>query len=323
MIERAMSSSSWRGGGVVVVLASLLAAMLAPSSARAAEPVAAAEQLFQEARVLVAAGDYAAACPKLEASQKLEPAVGTQFNLADCWEHVGRTASAHAMFMQVARIARAAGKFEREKSARERASALEPKLARVRFVVKASAPGLEVFVDDASVAKATWGEAFAIDPGTHRVRATAPDRTPWSASLVAQASQTSELTVPQLVDPRPPAVSRPVVAEPPSAQKTLALVAGGVGVAGLLAGGVAGVVALSSRSTAQRECPSELYAFRCPTEDGTSAWNSATTAGDVSTVAFVIGGAFVAGAAVLWFTAPKARTRVGTSLTGVRLEGSF
>jgi hypothetical protein len=319
MIERAMS----RRSGAVSILASLLALVLLPSSARADEPVAAAEQLFQEARVLVAAGNYAAACPKLEASQKLEPAVGTQFNLADCWEHVGRTASAHSMFMQVARIARAAGKFEREKSARERASALEPKLARVRFVVKASAPGLEVFVDDSPVAKTTWSEAFAIDPGTHRVRATAPDRTPWSASLVAQASRTSELTVPELEDPRPPAASRLVAAKPPSAQKNVALVAGGVGVAGLIVGGVAGAIALSGRSKAQRECPSELYAFRCPTEDGASAWNSATTAGDVSTVAFVVGGAFVAGAAVLWFTAPKSRTRVGTSLTGVRLEGSF
>ena len=77
----------------VVALASL--AMLVARTAYAEDSVAVAEHLFQEARVLVERGDYAAACPKLEASQKLEPAVGTQFNLADCYEHVGRTASAH------------------------------------------------------------------------------------------------------------------------------------------------------------------------------------------------------------------------------------
>lgn len=299
------------------------ALVIAPAVARAADPAPTAEQLFQEARVLVEKGDYAAACPKLEASQKLEPAVGTQFNLADCWEHVGRTASAHAMFMQVARIARAAGKFEREKSAKERAAALEPNLARVRLVVKATAPGLEVFIDDAAVDKATWREPFAIDPGTHRVRASAPDRTPWEGALGARPGQVADLEVPELVDPRPHEAPAPVVVQPSSTQKTLALVAGGVGVAGLVVGGIAGAVALSNRSTANEQCPSEVYAFRCPTEAGTSAWNSATSAGDVSTVAFVVGGVFVAGAAVLWFTAPKAKTRVGTSLTGVRLEGSF
>lgn len=304
----------------------LAALLLAPSAARADEPVPTAEQLFQEARALVEKGDYAAACPKLEASQKLDPAVGTQFNLADCWEHVGRTASAHGMFMQVARIARAAGKFEREKSARERAAALEPRLARVHLVVKATAPGLEVLLDDVAVDKASRSEPFAIDPGAHRIRATAPDRTPWESTLDANEKQTTEVIVPELVDPRPPAPApqpQPVVVQPSSTQKTLALVAGGVGVAGLIVGGIAGAVALSHRSTAQEECPSEVYAFRCPTEQGTSAWNSATSAGDVSTVAFVAGGVFVAGAAVLWLTAPKARTRVGTTLTGVRLEGSF
>lgn len=319
-----MMERTTRTTALTLAFMSTIGAVFAPSSARAAEPLATAEQLFQEARVLVEKGDYAGACPKLEASQKLEPAVGTQFNLADCWEHVGRTASAHATFLQVARIARAAGKFERENSAKERAAALEPKLARVRLVVKAPAPGLEITLDDAIVDKATWAEPFPIDPGAHRVRASAPDRTPWKGTLAANASQTAEVTVPELVDPRPPVTARPIVVAPPSStQRTLALVAGGVGVAGLVVGGVSGIVALSNRSTAQRECPSEVYSYRCPTQEGSAAWNSATSAGDVSTVAFIAGGVFVAGAAVLWFTAPKSHTRVGTSLSGVRVEGTF
>jgi hypothetical protein len=228
------------------------------------------------------------------------------------------------MFMQVARIARAAGKFERETSARERAASLEPRLARVRLVVRATAPGLEVYVDETLVDKATRSEAFPIDPGLHRIRASAPGRTPWEGTLTATASETAELDVPELVDPRP-VTPREVAAPspPPSTQKALALVAGGVGAVGLIAGGVAGVVSLTSRSTGQRECPAETYAFRCPTEEGASAWNRATSAGDVSTVAFVIGGAFVAGAAVLWLTAPRAPARVGTSLAGVLVEGRF
>ena len=149
----------------------------------------------------VGKGDYAAACPKLEASQKLEPAVGTQFNLADCFEHVGRTASAYALFSQVVCIAHSAGKFEREKSAKERAAALEPKLARVRLEVTAPAPGLEVRIDDVLVEKTAWSEAFPIDPGEHRgVSASAPSHRAWEGTLSGQASQLVVVKVPELVD---------------------------------------------------------------------------------------------------------------------------
>ena len=313
-----------RGAHALGAASLVLAGLLAPAPALADDSVQSAEALFQEARVLVEKGDYAAACPKLEASQKLEPAVGTQFNLADCFEHVGRTASAYALFGQVARIARSAGKFERERSAKERAAALEPKLARVRLDVKAPAPGLEVRIDDVPVDKAAWAEPFPIDPGEHRVSASAPSRGTWEGTLSGRASQLAVVEVPELADttvhvePAP----APVVAAP-SSQRTFAIVAGAVGVAGVIVGAVSGVVALSNKSTGERECPKALYSFRCPTDEGASAWNSASTAGNVSTVSFIAGGVFLAGAAVLWFTAPSSRTRVGTSLSGVRLEGSF
>ena len=50
--------------------------------------------LFAEGGKLVADGDHTAACPKFEESFHLDPGIGTGFNLADCWEHIGRTASA-------------------------------------------------------------------------------------------------------------------------------------------------------------------------------------------------------------------------------------
>lgn len=296
----------------------------ATSAARADSQVPSAEQLFQEARALVEKGDYAAACPKLEASQQLDPAVGTQFNLADCYEHVGRTATAYALFEEVARIARSAGKFERERSAKERAVALQPKLARIHLDVKATAPGLELRVDDVLVAKSAWSEPFPIDPGAHRIAASAPAHAPWESTITAQEGRLVEQLVPELVDTSVHVAPAPIVIAPVSStQRTLALVAGGIGIAGVAVGAISGFVAVSKRSSAQSECPSDVYAFRCPTESGTAAWNSATTAGNVSTVSFIAGGVFLAGAAVLWFTAPSSRTRVGASASSVRLEGSF
>src|SRR6185295_13337617 len=80
-----------------------------------------AEKLFNDAIALVSAGKYAEACPKFEESQKLDPALGTQFNLADCYEHTERKGTARRLFLEVADAAKAAGKGEREKKSRERA----------------------------------------------------------------------------------------------------------------------------------------------------------------------------------------------------------
>jgi hypothetical protein len=301
-----------------------LLALVTTRSAGADEPAPSAEQLFQEARALVEKGDYAAACPKLDASQKLDPAVGTQFNLADCYEHLGRTATAFALFEDVAKIARSAGKFERERSAKERASALAPKLARIHVDVKATAPGLELRIDDQPLTPGAVAKPFPIDPGPHRIAASAPSHASWGATFAAQPSALVEVSVPELTDtsvrPAPPTA---VDVAPSSTQKTLAIVAGGVGLAGVAVGTVSGIIAVSKRSSAQGECPSDVFAFRCPTESGTAAWNSATTAGNVSTISFVAGGVFLAGAAVLWFTAPSAKTRVGMAPSGLRVEGRF
>jgi hypothetical protein len=74
---------------------------------------AAARSLFDEARALLQAGKAAEACPKLEESQRLDPGMGTMFNLAECYERVGKTASAWTMFLQVASRARAASQADR------------------------------------------------------------------------------------------------------------------------------------------------------------------------------------------------------------------
>src|SRR5512139_1741852 len=84
--------TSMTRGKWVVAAAFALLANLAASAARAqASDKAAAEALFDEGRKLMAEGKYAAACAKLEASQKLDAGVGTQLNLADCYEKSGKT----------------------------------------------------------------------------------------------------------------------------------------------------------------------------------------------------------------------------------------
>src|SRR5688572_1601938 len=92
---------------------------------------AAAEALFREGMKLSKQGNHAQACPKLEESQRLEPSLGVQYYLADCFEKIGRTASAWANFVEVANKARLSGETAKEQTARKRAEELEPKLSRL------------------------------------------------------------------------------------------------------------------------------------------------------------------------------------------------
>ena len=80
--------SSWLGAGAV--------------RADAASDKAASVALFNEGRRLVGLGKLAEACPKFEASFSLVPGIGTQLNLADCYQQLGRTASAWATFRDAA-----------------------------------------------------------------------------------------------------------------------------------------------------------------------------------------------------------------------------
>jgi hypothetical protein len=202
--------------------------LLAPI-ARANEP-AAAEQLYDEAKRLLASGHYAEACPKLEQSQKLDPGLGTQFHLADCWQHVGRTASAWALFREVVSNARAAGQAGRERVARERADALEPFLSKLAIApgVASTIAGLVIHRDGTEVPREAWGSPVPVDPGTHEVRATAPSKQAWQSSVEVEGQgKVVTIDVPLLADaatggtpaPVPPSQPAPVPPPPSTARR--------------------------------------------------------------------------------------------------------
>jgi hypothetical protein len=198
--------------------AAALAALVAfgsTSSTSRADDTAAAQALFDEGKRLIAAGNYKEACPKLEESERLSPALGTRFNLADCYEHIGRTASAWAHFIGAASAAKAAGQPAREKAARDRAAALEPKLAHMAIVVPDAArvSGLEVKRDEETVGAAQWGQAVPVDPGQHAVVATAPGKRAYRAVLDVGEASTTKVLIPSLEDA--PADAAPPAAKPP------------------------------------------------------------------------------------------------------------
>ncbi|MDB4993905.1 MAG: hypothetical protein JWM74_1337 [Myxococcaceae bacterium] len=288
-----------------------------------------AEALFEEAKALMAEGKDAEACPKLEESQRLDPASGTLLNLAGCYEKVGRLASAWSTYAEAGTAAKASGNAEREEVARTQAAALRPRLASLVIHVAPSmkVPGLEVTRDGQRVGAPQWEVALPVDEGEHKIEANAPGRLPWHGSiLVTGEGSTAEVSVPALsVDPAiaEAAKAREVLHARESrfrARRTMALIAGGVGIVGLSVGTLFAIKSKSDHDEADQFCAGSV----CRDQRGVDAGNAAYTAGTVSTVAMVVGVVGLGGATVLWLTAPRptpASAKVGLGPGGLRIEG--
>lgn len=232
---------AWLLSGVLLIAATATARAQPPSRYTKDEALS----LFNEARALMVEGRFAEACPKLEKAEAIDPGMGTLFNLSHCYEQIGRIASAWAGFRDVAAAARAAGQLDREQVARDRASALEPRLSKIRISVpdEAIAPGLSVQRDGVAVSRLLWGTDVPVDPGKHLVTATAPGRETWSSSVeVTGPGKVVILRVPPLAvlggsTPSPPRTTEPP--PPPDGRSAVPGVLLGVLAASGIGGGAA------------------------------------------------------------------------------------
>lgn len=173
-----------------------------------------AEALFDEARRLRDEGKYAACSARLEESQRLDPGGGTLLNLATCRRLEGKTATAHALFVEALAVARRDGRSDRVEAAERAIAELEPTLAFVVVVVPEGARvvGLSVELGDARLADVAWGTRIPVDPGTIRVSVSAPGHTTQTTDIAAAPSSVTPFTVTALRvradDPARPSRSR-------------------------------------------------------------------------------------------------------------------
>lgn len=305
----------------VVAIACALCVGQSPRARAADVDEAGARVLFVEARRLAAAGNYSEACPKFEDSFRLNPGIGTNFNLADCLEHTGRVASAWARFLDVAAATKLAGQPEREKVARDRAAALEPRLAHLIVRVPSPAPGLVIERDKVVVPPSSWGVAVPIDPGLHAISVTAPGMKRWSTEVKVPDGEpaTITLSVPALETlPRPPppvvAAVAPLQPQPQSGPPRRhlsppAVLLGSLGIVGLVTGAVFGAEFQQANSEAKGlcrpvECPSTTEQSRHQ-----SLIDEASRARTLAFVSAAIGGVALASAILLWWRSAETDSR--------------
>lgn len=315
-----------------LALALALATTVAAGAAHAeanAQDVAQARALGQQAQEAFDKKDFAASERAWAAAARLYPVAPTlPLGLARAQAAGGKWVAAqetyNALLVKWGGDASLSPAFKSAvDAARAEREALQPRIPNVVITVS-GAPAPKVTVDGIEVSSAALGFKRPVDPGTHAVKAEAEGHATVEQTFTAKEGVTAEVKLtfgaasgPAVVaappsgassEPAPPpASSEPAAADggaqqsAGSSRKTLAYVAFGVGAAGLVVGGVTGVMALGKKSDLDAACP----AGRCPASAQGDV-DSYSTLGTVSTIGFIAGGVGAAAGAVLWLTAPKA-----------------
>jgi tetratricopeptide (TPR) repeat protein len=318
-----------------------------PAHAQPADTTTMAEQLFNQGREAAAKNDWAAACPKFEASLRYDPALGTRLNLANCYEKLGKIAKAWGMYRDAADKASTLGDTKRKEYALEQAAKLEPRLPKLTIVAPAKLPtGFTITRDGQPVDAAMFGGGFYVDPGAHEIVASAPGYASITKSVRVDEGKSETVTIPDLeAKPEAPKKSEPngrpqvddeapTVAPPANnTWKYVGLGTAGAGVVMLGVGIAFGAKASSTYSDAKSVCGATLV---CQNTDdfakGQKLISDARSQATLSTVFIVGGGVLAAGGVALYFLAPKlsggeraARVvpHASPNDVGVALEGSF
>lgn len=315
-----------------------LALALAPS-ARADDALdqAAAQAAFRDATALYDKGDYAAACPKLAAAVALTKGqgLGGELLLGQCYEKLGKIASAWATYNEVAAKARQLHQDARAKEASDAAAKLEPSLSYLEIDLAPALrdlAGVRVTRDGSEIGRELWGTKIPVDPGSVTIAITAPGKradervvtiaspgvTPVKIDALAPAPEASAPAPTPTPAPTPPVAApapapTPAAPAPSSTQKIAGIALGGLGVAGIGAGVVLGLVAKGNYKDAyaQQHCSESGGHILC---DSTTDLDGARTLGTVATVTFFGGVGLAALGTILFATSPSSAPAERASL---------
>ena len=300
-----------------------------------AEPSAAqkenARSLMAEGRALREQHDLQGALSRFRAADDIMAVPTTGFELARAQADLNLLVEARSTIRRVLTSPAREGEPAPFQEARSKAEALdaelEPRIASLHFELGALAPGevAKITVDGEAVAPAAVAMLYRVNPGHHRIEAHTVHT---SASRELDVAEHEVANVPLEFSADSAREVETQSSLPPTTRHvpTVAYVAGGIGVAGLLVGTVTGVLALSSKRSAEAGCRDQ----QCPP----STWSDldrAHSLATVSTVGFIVGAVGVGvGVGSFLFASPdapssavQARFSVSGGTGSLSLSGSF
>ncbi len=220
-----------------------------------AQNAAAAEDLFQRGKTQMVEKNFADACPLLAESYRLDPAGGTLQNLGVCYEELGKTASAYARFEQLKSLSKNARppRPDRVEIAEAHIAALLPRLSRLEVLMPFAnrKAGAVLRIDGVRYDAASW-DGILLDPGSHTLEVSAPQRASFRTTLEVKHDRTKlRASIPELE-----VVAAPGALRSPG-MRTAGFAVGGVGIVALGTGAAFGVLAAVTNGAANDKCARE------------------------------------------------------------------
>jgi hypothetical protein len=285
--------------------------LFAPSLAfaQSAQDLETARELNREGKQLRADGKVVEALAKFRAAHDLGHTPVTGIELARTHAMLNQLVEAREVCLGIARMPVASDETERSAKAREEAAKLaedlKPRIPSIRVHVSGVPQGKQatVHVDGELLPAAMIDEPYKVNPGKHEIAASVDGGAQVKASVDVREAESRDvpLEIPNVVvvPPPPPVSYVPPITTPrtpptkdapkPAPSSKLATVGFAIGGAGIVVGTLAGLTALSRKSTLDAGCKNK----QC--EPGYyDDLDAAQTWGTFSTIAFGVGAAGVA-----------------------------
>lgn len=307
-----------------VLFALAVFTILAAPSRALAQDIVNAEALFHSGLADMEAGRYETGCKALAESQRIEPRAGTLFTLAACEERWGHIATAVTRFGDYIALYQRLPEDRREaqaaryKVAVETRDKLAPEVPKWTLSLPKGAPNGTIVKRDGEVLPApALGISLPVDPGDHILSTEVPGGSPLEKKVTILRGQTLvlvlEVAVPKVAAP-PFAGSAAATAGPrdsgaPTPRRWSTYMIGGVGIAGLVAGGVMGGLVLERKGIVDAHCGAAIGQADAGACDkaGLTAANESKGIGLGSTFGFALGGVALGTALVLFLTEPRTK----------------
>lgn len=283
-----------------------------------------ARTLFAQGNQHAQDGDYAGALTRFQAAYAKYPNVKILLNIGTMMQQLGRNAEAVNAYDAYQRDPSADPGRRRE--VEKLLASLDTQVAKLNVVV--DDPEATVLVDGNAVAMQDGKVVMRIMPGSHTITAKRRDGKPTVTDIVAVAGKETNVSMhvarpDRPVDPAPTVVDAAESA--PNGRRTAGFVSGGIGLAGLAAGGITGIVSLLDHGAVRSACPSR----RGCSQDIVDQAARGESLSMVSTVAFAVGvvgagaGIYLVLSSKAAETAPRVGFVVAPGGGGIGLRGSF
>jgi hypothetical protein len=297
-----------------------------------------AKKAFFEGIELENQNKWDEALKRFEAVAKVRMTPQVRFHIALCKEKLGMLIEALHDF----ELAEADAKSEKVeavmKEAPEHAAAIKPRIPKLTIKVPSDVEGLSVTLDGNPI-DPQGAEETLVNPGTHKIEASAEKRKPFSQEITLADGETKSVLVkvPPIgeapKDEPPPKDDTPPPPKTSSGPPVAALVVGGIGVAALIGAGGFYLARQSVKSDLDSVCGDDRQSCPADKDGAISTGKTYTTLTNVFALVGVVG---VGAGIVLYVTAPKDEPKPapttsiklvpqapGANVAGFSLTGAF